>query len=97
MVAHRVRGKSSGLKMVEKRKQHLRELIETWLEQVKLDHYVDESQMWEDMIVIRPHSVDSLPLVLLSMLTGWELFVPVLGSGLVKDEDLARLGRILNE
>ena len=57
-------------------KRRMREKIEHWLEECQLDMYVDKDQMWKDLIMIRGCSADYLPVAMISMVTGWELFVP---------------------
>lgn len=57
-------------------KRRMREKLERWIEGCQLDMYVDKDQMWKDTIIIRGHSADCLPIAMISMVTGWELFVP---------------------
>lgn len=56
-------------------KRRMREKIERWIEECNLDMYVDKDQMWQDLIVIRGHSADCLPLAMHNMVSGWELFI----------------------
>ena len=56
-------------------KRRMRKKIEGWIEECNLDMYVDKDQMWRDLIMIRGHSADCLPLAMIHMITGWELFI----------------------
>jgi hypothetical protein len=61
-------------------RRRMRERIERWLEECQLDMCVDKDQMWRDMIMIRGHSADCLPIAMINMVTGWELFVHADGA-----------------
>lgn len=76
-------------------KRRMREKIERWIEECNLDMYVDKDQMWQDLIMIRGHSADCLPLAMHNMATGWELFAPA-AEVLLSDEESSLFQSMFN-